>query len=150
MPGVMSKRGNRKYKIFKDDSKTVARYTKDPKFIARFAKCKAIPVIKKYDVPYLCGYSKDGKTIYFDRHLNVSMKGHDLTQFLKIHECSEKTLLDLFHLDYQQAHHIATHLERQAVEAAGIKWSEYDAFLRPQIKEVWHRSEEHTSELQSH
>jgi hypothetical protein len=114
------------------------KFLKDPRFIARLAKLKSIPVIYKYDVPYLCGYSKDAKTIYFDKHLKYKMRGHDLTPFLKIHEYTEKALLDIFGMDYQQAHHIATHQERKAVEEAGIKWSEYDEFLKPQIKEVWH------------
>ena len=39
--------------------KAASKYIKDPKFIARMAKLKSIPVIKKYDVPYLCGYAKD-------------------------------------------------------------------------------------------
>jgi len=131
MPKLYKKR-----KIITDGA--AEKYLKDPRVIARMAKLPSIPVIKKYDVPYLCGYSKDAKTIYFDRHLIVKMKGHDLTNFLKIHEYTEKTLLDVFEMDYQQAHHIATHQERKAVEAAGIDWAEYDKFLKPQIKEVWH------------
>ena len=123
-------------KIIKDSE--VTKYLNDPRFVARMAKLKSIPVIKKYDVPYLCGYSKDAKTIYFDKHLNVDMRGKDLSNFLKIHEYTEKALLDIFGMDYQQAHHIATHQERKAVEAAGINWNDYDKFLKPQIKEVWH------------
>ena len=53
MPGVISKKGVTKQKILKDGSKIVAKFTKDPKFIARMAKLKSIPVNKKYDVPYL-------------------------------------------------------------------------------------------------
>ena len=131
MPKLFKKR-----KLITD--KSAEKYLKDPRVIARMAKLNSIPVVKKYDVPYLCGYSKDAKTIYFDKHLNTKMKGHDLTKFLKIHEYTEKTLMDVFEMDYQQAHHIATHQERKAVEAAGIKWNDYDDFLEPQIKEVWH------------
>ena len=136
MPGVISKQGIRKQKIYKDGSKEVEKFIKDPRFIARMAKLNSIPVIDKYDVPYLCGYAKNAKKIYFDRHLKVKMKGHDLTKFLKIHEYSEKALLDIFGLDYQQAHHIATHLERRAVEDAGINWNDYADYLEPYIKEV--------------
>jgi hypothetical protein len=116
------------------------KYLKDPRVIARMAKLSSVPVVQKYDVPYLCGYSKDAKTIYFDKNLKQKWKGHDLTKFLKIHEFTEKALLDICGMDYQQAHHIATHQERKAVEAAGIKWNEYDAYLKPFIKEV---SKEH-------
>jgi hypothetical protein len=129
---------HRKTQLFKDDSPAVTRFTSDPRFKARMAMLPRIPVNHNYDVPYLCGYAKNAKTIYFDQHLKYKMNGKDLTPFLKIHEFSEKALLDIFGLDYQQAHHIATHLERKAVEAAGIKWSAYDEFLKPQIKEVWH------------
>ena len=115
-----------------------AKYLNDPRFIARMAKLSSVPVISKYDVPYLCGYSKDAKRIYFDRHLKVKMRGHDLTKFLKIHEYTEKALIDIFGMDYQQAHHIATHQERKAVKEAGIPWDDYDEYLRPFIKGVHH------------
>lgn len=131
MPKLYKKR-----KIITDG--TAEKYLKDPRVVARMAKLSSIPVNHDYDVPYLCGYSKDARKIYFDRHLKYKMKGHDLTKFLKIHEYTEKTLLDVFGMDYQQAHHIATHQERKAVNAAGINWDEYDKFLKPQIKEVWH------------
>ena len=74
MPGVISKQGIRKQKIYKDGSKEVEKFIKDPRFIARMAKLNSIPVIDKYDVPYLCGYAKNAKKIYFDRHLKVKMK----------------------------------------------------------------------------
>ena len=121
-------------KIITDNK--VQKFIRDPRFVARMAKFNSIPVISKYDVPYLCGYSMDGKKIYFDRHLDPILNGKDITKFLKLHEYSEKALLDIFNMDYQQAHHIASHLEHQAVTAAGIKWSAYDAYLKPLIKRV--------------
>jgi hypothetical protein len=30
---------------------------------------------RKHDIPYLAGYSLDGKTIYIDRHMPKSFKG---------------------------------------------------------------------------
>src|SRR5258706_10288744 len=56
----------------------------------------------EFDIPYLGGYSCDGKTIYFDRHLpkmvtierDGSKKTFDPIQFLKLHESLEKTLID--------------------------------------------------------
>lgn len=111
----------------------------DPRFVARMAKANSIPIIRKFDIPYLGGYSKDGKKIYIDRHLNCKYKGRDISKFIRIHEVAEKAALDLFGLKYQQAHaDIANHLERKAVEAEGLDWVEYCEFLDPFIKAVSH------------
>lgn len=134
MPGVINKRGNRT--LEKISSKLMMKHINDPQFKAKMAAIKSVAVNKEYDIPYLSGYSKTGKTVYIDRHLKTEWEGHDLTQFLRIHEVSEKTLLDLDHLTYQQAHHIATHLERMAVEKAGINWRKYSKYLDPYIKRV--------------
>ncbi len=97
-----------------------------------------------HDIPYLSGYSKDAKTIYFDRHLrrNFSFRGKviDVADFLLVHEVSEKALIDLFGLRYQAAHHLATHMESQAIIAKygpGV-WKPYSRFLEPQIKHAEH------------
>jgi chorismate synthase len=50
----------------------------------------------------------------------------------------EQETVDVFGMDYQQAHHIATHQERKAVKEAGISWNDYDEYLKPYIKEVHH------------
>ena len=43
-----------------------------------------------HDIPYLAGYSKDGKTIYIDRHMPRAMKFRgreiDTDRFLILHE----------------------------------------------------------------
>lgn len=136
MPGVISKRGHRH--VPKILSKKAKQMMSDDKFKARMAKCHLTPINKNYDIPYLAGYSNDGKTVYIDRHLKTKWNGVDLTHFLRIHECAEKAILDIDHLTYQEAHHIATHLERQAVEQAGLSWKEYSAYLDPYIKKVHH------------
>ena len=112
----------------------------DPRFVARVAKAAAVPIIRKYDIPYLGGYSSDGKRVYIDRHLNLRYKGKDISKFIRMHEVAEKAALDIFELDYQHAHKVANHVERQAVEKAGLKWIEYCDHLDPFIKEV---SKEH-------
>lgn len=104
----------------------------DPRFIER-ANRKTL-VIHTFDVPYLCGYSRDGRTVYVDRHLRSVMDGHDLLPFLLVHEKTEKALIDIFGLDYEEAHWIALHCEQKAVRAAGIDWHHYCRFLDPQIK----------------
>jgi hypothetical protein len=64
------------------------------------------------------------------------MNGRDLSPFLRIHEYTEKALIDIFDFTYQEAHHLATHFERKAVEAAGINWNHYQDYLKPYIKKT--------------
>lgn len=97
-----------------------------------------VKVDKSHDVPYVAGYSKDGKTIYIDRHVKLNMNGTDITPFLLVHEKTEKALLDNFDLDYMQAHHVALHAEKRAVEHAGLDWKKYSDFIDPFIKKLGH------------
>ena len=59
---------------------------------------------RKHDIPYLAGYSKDGKTIYIDRHMPSSFRydGRDINtdRYLILHEEVEKTLIDQLNLHY--------------------------------------------------
>ena len=77
---------------------------------------------RSHDIPYLAGYSRDGKTIYIDRHMPQSFKyrGRDIEtdRFLILHEEVEKTLIDRLGLHYLHAHQIATRAEQAAVRAA--------------------------------
>ena len=93
---------------------------------------------RKHDIPYLAGYSKDGKTIYIDRHMpsEWQYKGRTINtdRFLLLHEEVEKTLIDQLDLHYLHAHQIATRAEEAAVRAAGISWREYDRFMQKYVK----------------
>jgi len=93
-----------------------------------------------HDVPYLAGYSQDGKTIYIDRHLpkTFSYKGSEVAvdRYLILHEAVEKTLIDELDLHYQHAHQIATRAEEAAVRADRISWRDYDQFMQQYIKQV--------------
>ena len=93
---------------------------------------------RQHDIPYLAGYSRDGKTIYIDRHMPQSLKfhGHDIEtdRFLVLHEEVEKTLIDRLGLHYLHAHQIATRAEQAAVRAAGISWRAYDRFMQKYVK----------------
>ena len=95
---------------------------------------------RKHDIPYLAGYSKDGKTIYIDRHMprTMSHKGReiDTDRFLILHEEVEKTLIDQLNLHYLHAHQIATRAEEAAVRAAGLGWREYDRFMQKYVKRI--------------
>jgi hypothetical protein len=95
---------------------------------------------RKHDIPYLAGYSLDGKTIYIDRHMPQFFKfgGRkiDTDRFLILHEEVEKTLIDQLGLHYLHAHQIATRAEEAAVRAAGIDWRDYDRFMQKYVKRI--------------
>jgi len=93
-----------------------------------------------HDVPYLAGYSLDGKTIYIDRHtpraFSYRGRGVATDRFLILHEEVEKTLIDQLGLHYLHAHQIATRAEQAAVRAAGITWHDYDRFMQKYVKKI--------------
>jgi hypothetical protein len=98
---------------------------------------KLVTINHDYDIPYLAGYSKDGATIYIDRHIPLfPFDGEqiDTTPFLVTHEAIEKALTDKYRLNYEYAHQIALRAERGAVEAAGVDWNKYDNFMKKWIK----------------
>lgn len=93
-----------------------------------------------HDIPYLAGYSKDGKTIYIDRHMPRTMKFRgreiDTDRYLILHEEVEKTLIDQLNLHYLHAHQIAARAEEAAVRATGILWRDYDRFMQKHVKKI--------------
>src|SRR5438094_2804207 len=95
---------------------------------------------RTHDVPYLAGYSRDGKTIYIDRHMPKTMKYDgrqiDTDRYLILHEEVEKTLIDQLHLHYLHAHQIASRAEQAASRAAGIRWRDYDRFMQKYVKRI--------------
>jgi hypothetical protein len=95
---------------------------------------------RSHDIPYLAGYSRDGKTIYIDRHMPHSFRYRGRTietdPFLILHEEVEKTLIDQLDLHYLHAHQIATRAEEAAVRAAGILWRDYDRFMQKYVKTI--------------
>jgi len=95
---------------------------------------------RSHDIPYLAGYSNDGKIIYIDRHMPKSFryKGREIEtdRFLILHEEVEKTMIDQLNLHYLHAHQIATRAEQAAVRAAGITWRDYDRFMQKNVKTI--------------
>jgi hypothetical protein len=91
-------------------------------------------VDRSYDIPYIAGYSVDGRTIFIDRHLPRTfrwlMKTVRVEPFLLTHEIVEKSLLDELRLHYLHAHQIAVRAERDAVKAAGVSWWAYQRFMK--------------------
>jgi hypothetical protein len=101
---------------------------------------RAKKIDRNHDIPYLAGYSNDGKTIYIDRHMPKVWKYRkreiDTDRYLILHEEVEKTLIDQLGLHYLHAHQIATRAEQAAVRAAGISWHAYDRFMQKFVKEI--------------
>jgi hypothetical protein len=101
---------------------------------------RAKRIDRNHDIPYLAGYSVDGKTIYIDRHMPKTMKYQgeeiDTDRYLILHEEVEKTLIDQLNLHYLHAHQIASRAEQAAVRAAGINWGDYDRFMQKHVKEL--------------
>jgi hypothetical protein len=95
-----------------------------------------------YDLPYLAGYSKDGKIIYIDRHLPEQLSYHHDGKFREYrprpfiidHESFEKAVIDALSWKYAHAHQAATGYERRAVLKAGLIWQPYQEAYRPYIK----------------
>lgn len=97
---------------------------------------------RDHDIPYVAGYSVDGRTIFIDRHLPDSFvyrRKRVLTdRFLIMHEAVEKALIQMLGMHYLHAHQIALRAEQAAVRAEGIDWLAYDAFMQEYIKEIGH------------
>src|SRR6266566_5455043 len=100
---------------------------------------RAKTIDRRHDIPYLAGYSRNGKIIYIDRHMPQTMRygGRDIDtdRYLILHEEVEKTLIDQLGLHYLHAHQIATRAEQAAVRAAGIRWHDYDR-MQKYVKEI--------------
>jgi hypothetical protein len=115
-------------------------------FVSRLMMDRALDAIARrvkkfdraHDIPYLAGYSNDGKTIYIDRHMPESFryKGREVhtDRYLILHEEVEKTLIDQLGLHYLHAHQIALRTEQAAVRAAGVEWRAYDKFMQQNVK----------------
>jgi hypothetical protein len=95
---------------------------------------RRVRVDRSYDIPYIGGYSLDGRTVFIDRHLPRTfrwlMKTVRIEPFLLTHEIVEKSLLDELRLHYLHAHQIAVRAERDAVKAAGVSWWAYQRFMK--------------------
>lgn len=127
-------------KFIKVNSPTLIRILANPAFKKRISQ--PVKLNYQFDIPYLCGYSKNGKVVYVDRLLKTQWKYQgktiDVVDFLVVHEVVEKALIDLFKLHYQKAHHIAEHVESMACNQYGVNWWAYSKFLKPQIKTAYH------------
>lgn len=91
-----------------------------------------------YDMPYLAGYNQKGTQIYIDKDVpfivKLGGKSVCIRDFLRVHEATEKALIEKLHLSYEESHHIATAVEYQQVKEAGLSVDSYRKYLRPLIK----------------
>lgn len=98
----------------------------------------AASVDRSHDLPYLGGYSQDGRTVYIDRHLPdvLTIDGNPVhvIPLIATHERVEKAVMDVLGYDYPDAHHVATQAEHQLVRLAGLDPTSYEDTLRPYIK----------------
>jgi hypothetical protein len=96
-------------------------------------------------VPYIAGYSEDGKTVFIDRHLSLTfrwlLKTAREEPFVLTHEIVEKAQLDELRLHYLHAHQVAVRAERDAVKAAGISWGAYQSSVS-RVRDVFLRDSE--------
>ena len=132
---ILQKRRHKQPTELKPYKSIAEKLSADP----RFKKLLTLRYVinRKHDIPYLAGYSENGKTIYLDRKFKPLMAdGTDVTPFLIIHERAEKAALTLLKLRYQDANKIATYLEHKAVILAGIDWKKYSDFLYPYINKT--------------
>ena len=85
----------------------------------------------KYSVGYLGGYSKDGKTIYIDKHyprFYTQSDGHtvDAHSFLIEHEKYEANLMTTVpKITFEEAHRSAIRYEKHLLKEAGVDVEEY-------------------------
>ena len=119
----------------------LAQLLRQPKIYARLFDSK-FRINRDFDIPYVAGYSKDGRVIYIDRHLPISLvigsRRVHVFPFLITHERTEKALLDLAGMRYNEAHKYATMAEHKELNKAGISPVLYERALDPYIKADQH------------
>ncbi|HQU16559.1 MAG: hypothetical protein B7Z66_06555 [Chromatiales bacterium 21-64-14] len=98
----------------------------------------------KFDVPYVAGYSRDGKKFYIDHKLPKGFehggRAFVVATTLILHEVVEKAIEDEeAGIPYQLAHQIALRAERAAVEAAKMPWEIYNRWFDKQVSEIGSR-----------
>lgn len=101
----------------------------------------SIIVSREFHVPYVAGYSVNGRTIYIDKHFPKGFKLKNgkfvnTDKYLILHEIIEKLILDRFKVPYQFAHQMALRIEQDAVEADDIPWEHYNKFMMIYVKKI--------------
>jgi hypothetical protein len=107
-----------------------------------------IPEDDEHDIPFLGGYSGDGKKLYIDRHLpkelRITLDGKtkiiNPRDYVREHEEWEWIFMEALGWNYLRAHPAANAMERRRVlERLGPGWwTPYCEALRPYIKADQH------------
>ncbi len=86
-----------------------------------------------YDIPFIAGYSKDGKTVYIHRAVPKQIETDGITldaiSLISIHEILEKMLIDYLGIDYLEAHQLAIAIEEAYLKSYGGQWVDYDRVM---------------------
>lgn len=95
---------------------------------------KDVSINRDYDVPFCCGCSKDGKTVYVDKDIDLKKGGIDRTKPVIVHELVEWLLMNTMGLPYKPAHYVATSAEEAAVRADGYSLVKYNSLWDADIR----------------
>lgn len=110
----------------------------DPRVMAYYTRMLRTTISHRYDMPYVAGYSRDGKRIFIDKDapflMDIDGAMVCVRDFIKIHEAAEKSLLTYYDPKYEPCHDIATAVEYDAVRKSGVDVNKYRKALRPVIK----------------
>ena len=93
-----------------------------------------VTINRNYDVPFCAGCSKDGKTVYIDKDIDLKKAGMDRTKPTIVHELVEWCLMNTLGLPYKPAHYVATSAEEAAVRADGYSLQKYNALWDEDIR----------------
>lgn len=102
---------------------------------------KAYMLFRNYDVAYLAGYSKNGRSFYIDRHLPLHLRAgtRSFTTALVInHERMEAAIIHGLGWGYAQAHTMAENYEDQIYKNLGYDPQKVEAAYQPYIKAAAH------------
>lgn len=119
----------------------------DPKFQAILSRGFAVNY--DYDVPYLGGYSLDGRTVYIDCDTPISVPHHRAKILIRpigiasgicVHEHWEKTAMMTYGWNYERSHMLANRAEDYFVKNnLNMKLELYNAIWDPLVKIAEHK-----------
>ena len=98
-----------------------------------------ITVDTTHEVPFCAGMSKDGKTMYVDRKVNLKRGGMDRTKPLLVHEVTEWLYVTYFGMKYLEAHNLALAAEEACVRAQRLDPATYNRLWDEDIRKVGSR-----------
>lgn len=91
-------------------------------------------VSRSFDMPFISGYSKSGKTVYLDKDiplvLSIGGKKVGILPFVIRRERFEKAMIDLYDMAVQEANDLAEYAEQVELNALRVKVSTYRETMR--------------------